>query len=246
MGYPPGVMRANPPFTSGHENAGWISQLGPGVQGFKEGDAVVVYASWGCGFCSFCRRGWESYCECTDPAIRPGSGGLGSDGGMAEYLLVPSARLLIRLHKLDPRDAAPLTDATATSYQAVKRSLGLLVPGTTAVIIGVGGLGQFGVQLLRVLSAATIVAVDTSAEKLAIAQQLGADHCIVAGADSSSQIRDLTHGVGAEAVFDFVGADSTLALAAQVGADPGARDVDWPGPWDLPLRLPQCAARLHL
>src|SRR5579871_6589507 len=116
--YKPGQMYFNPPFTLGHENAGWIAKLGPGVQGFEEGDPVVVYASWGCGFCTFCRRGWESYCECKDPALRPGSGGLGSDGGMAEYLLVPSTRLLVRLHKLDPRDAAPLTDATATAYHA--------------------------------------------------------------------------------------------------------------------------------
>jgi len=216
MEWPPGHAYFNPPFTLGHENAGWVAKRGSGVQGFKEGDAVVVYASWGCGVCTYCRRGWESYCESRDPAIRPGSGGLGSDGGMAEYLLVPSTRLLIPLCKLDPRDAAPLTDATATSYHAVKRSLGLLVPGTTVVVIGVGGLGQFAVQLLRVLSAATIIAVDTSADKLATARQLGADHGFLSADNPARSIKELTNGQGAEVVLDFVGANQTLALAAEV------------------------------
>jgi len=203
-------------FTLGHENAGWIARPGQGVQGFREGDAVVVNAGWGCGACGNCRRGCDNYCECTDWTKRPRSGGLGSDGGMAEYLLVPSARWLVPLRKLDPRDAAPLTDATATSYHAVKRALPLLVPGATAVVIGVGGLGQFAVQLLRVLSAATIIAVDTSAEKLQRARELGADWGLLSPDNPTAQIMDRTKGVGAEAVLDFVGADSTLAMGAAV------------------------------
>lgn len=216
MEWKPGRAPYNPPFTLGHENAGWVARLGPGVRGFHEGDPVIVYAAWGCGTCNKCRIGWENYCECKDPAIRPGSGGLGSDGGMAEYLLVPSSRLLLHLNKLDPREAAPLTDATATSYHAVKRSLGLLVPGTTAVVIGVGGLGQFAVQMLRVLSAAMIIAVDTSADKLAPARQLGADHGFLSTEDPAKQIKELTRGLGAEVVLDFVGAEGTLALAVEV------------------------------
>jgi propanol-preferring alcohol dehydrogenase len=206
--------RDKPGFTLGHENAGWVARLGQGVRGCKEGDAVVVNAAWGCGTCGNCRRGCDNYCECKDS---PRSGGLGLDGGMAEYLLVPSARWLVPLRKLDPRDAAPLTDATATSYHAVKRALPLLVPGATVVVIGVGGLGQFAVQLLRVLCAATIIAVDTSSAKLAIARELGADHRLLVTDNPAAQIRDLTGGLGAEAVLDFVGADATLALAAEVG-----------------------------
>jgi propanol-preferring alcohol dehydrogenase len=133
---------------------------------------------------------------------------------MAEYMLIPSARWLVPLRKLDPRDAAPLTDATATSYHAVKRVLPLLVPGSTVAVIGVGGLGQFAVQLLRVLTAATIVAVDTSAEKLALAREAGADEALLSNAETADRINEMTDGLGAEAVLDFVGANPTLALAA--------------------------------
>ena len=139
------------PFTLGHENAGWVEKLGPGVAGYSVGDPVLVYGPWGCGHCMNCRMGMENYCENIAEA-RPG--GLGSDGGMAQYLLVPSTRLLIPLGSLNPSEAAPLTDAALTSYHAVKRSLHLLGPGSTAVVIGVGGLGQMAVQLLRTLSGA--------------------------------------------------------------------------------------------
>ena len=95
---------------------------------------------------------------------------------MAPYLLVPAARFLIRLGGLDPRDAAPLGDAALTSYHAINRSRHLLAPGSTAVVIGAGGLGQMAIQILRALNAATtIVAVDTAPDKLQTARQMGAD-----------------------------------------------------------------------
>lgn len=199
-------------FTLGHENAGWIARLGQGVQGLKEGDPVVVNAAWGCGACSNCRAGYDNYCEGQDASMK--SGGLGADGGMAEYMLIPSARWLVPLRKLDPRDAAPLTDATATSYHAVKRALPLLVPGSTAVVIGVGGLGGFAVQLLKVLCAARVVALDTTEEKLALARELGADETLLSNAESAAKIREMTGGLGAEVVLDFVGIHPTLGTAA--------------------------------
>jgi propanol-preferring alcohol dehydrogenase len=201
-------------FTLGHENGGWVAKLGPGVAGLREGDPVVVNAAWGCGMCQNCRRGCENYCEARDKPIR--SGGLGSDGGMTQYMLIPAARWLVPLRKLDPRDAAPLTDATATSYHAVKRALPLLVPGSTVVVIGVGGLGQFAVQLLRVLSAATVIAVDTSAQKLLLAREMGADEGLLSNKETAAKIKDMTNGHGVEVVLDFVGASPTLALAAEI------------------------------
>ena len=96
----------------------------------------------------------ENYCE------NPGksrAGGLGRDGGMANYMVVPSTRFLLPLGTLDPREAAPLTDAALTSYHAVKRSIHLLGPGSTAVVIGAGGLGQMAIQVLKALSAAATV-----------------------------------------------------------------------------------------
>jgi propanol-preferring alcohol dehydrogenase len=215
MEWPPGTMGFEPPFTLGHENAGWVEALGAGVEGLEVGEAVAVYGPWGCGHCPACRRSAENYCE-RQAEIGAFGGGLGRDGGMAEYMLVPHARLLLPLGDLDPREAAPLSDAALTPYHAIKRSLPLLVPGSTAVVIGVGGLGHMGVQILRALSPARIVAVDTSPEKLALATEVGADHAVAAGEAASAEIGLITAGRGAELVLDMVGSDDSIALAAAV------------------------------
>ena len=214
MEMPAGGQPFQLPFTFGHENAGWVETLGPGATGFTPGDPVIVYGPWGCGLCVHCRKGMENYCQSRGDA-RPG--GLGSNGGMAEYLLVPATRFLIPLGALDPREAAPLTDAGLTSYHAVTRSLHLLGPGATAVVIGAGGLGQMAIQVLRALSAATtIVAVDTAADKLEIARRMGADEGLLSNDEAVTRIKDLTGGQGAELVLDLVGVTPTLQMAAQV------------------------------
>lgn len=204
-----------PPFTLGHENTGTIAALGAGVSGWAEGDAVAVYGPWGCGRCRPCRLSEENLCERTGELDGMG-GGLGLDGGMADYELVPDQRLLVPLGGLDPVQAAPLTDAGLTPYHAIKAALPLLVPGSTAVAIGVGGLGHMAVQILRELSPARIVAVDTSPEKLAHAKRLGADETFLADAGAAPSIRELTGGIGAELVVDLVGAQPTVELAAAI------------------------------
>jgi propanol-preferring alcohol dehydrogenase len=215
MEWPEGQMDFELPFTLGHENAGWVEALGAGVEGFESGEPVAVYGPWGCGRCRLCRASAENYCE-RQAEIGAFGGGLGLDGGMAEYMLVPHARLLLPLGDLDPRDAAPLSDAALTPYHAVKRSLGLLVPGSTAVVIGVGGLGHMAVQILAALSPARIIAVDTSADKLVLAREVGADEAVSVGEDAAEAIQELTRGRGAELVIDMVGAEDTLALAAKI------------------------------
>ena len=166
-------MPYRPPFTLGHENAGWVHALGAGVTGLEVGEPVAVYGAWGCGHCIRCRQGMENYC--VNAATAGASGGLGRDGGMASYLLVPAARLVVPLGDLDPVAAAPLTDAGLTPYHAIRRSLPKLVPGSTAVAIGVGGLGHMGVQLLAAMTAATVIAVDQRPEALELARAGGAD-----------------------------------------------------------------------
>jgi propanol-preferring alcohol dehydrogenase len=217
--FPEGMVPWDMPFTLGHENAGWVDAVGPGVTGLEIGTPVAVYGAWGCGRCRRCRAGLENYCE-DQPAVgTAGQGpGLGRDGGMAERLLVPSDRYLVPLGDLDPVEAAPLTDAALTPYHAIKRSLPLLVPGTTAVVIGVGGLGHMAVQLLRELSPATIIAVDQRADALARATAGGAHHGVLAGdgTDVAAEIRELTRGTGADLVIDIVGSDATLGLAVAV------------------------------
>ena len=223
------------PFTLGHENAGWVEKLGPGATGFALGDPVIVYGPWGCGTCANCRVGLENYCENT-----PGLGGgvAGIDGGMAEYLLVPSTRLLIPLGTLDPREAAPLSDAAITSYHAVKRSLHLLGAGSTAVVIGAGGLGQMAIQILRALSSATtVVAVDTAADKLATARRMGADEALLSGDEAVKRIKDMTRGQGAQVVLDIVGVNPTLQMAAQVARVRGHLTLVGGGGGALPVNF---------
>jgi len=215
MEWPEGQLDFELPFTIGHENAGWVEAVGAGVEGLEHGEPVAVYGPWGCGRCRACRRSAENYCE-RQAEIGNYGGGLGLDGGMAEYMLVPHPRLLLPLGDLDPRDAAPLSDAALTPYHAIKRSLHLLAPGSTAVVIGVGGLGHMAVQILRALSPARVIAVDTSADKLRLAREVGADQAVEPGEGAVAEIRELTAGLGAELVLDNVGADDTLALAAQV------------------------------
>lgn len=213
--FEPGLLPWGPPFTLGHENAGWVEAIGDGVTHLSVGDPVAVYGPWGCGHCRHCMLGMENYCERSSEQAAAG-GGLGFDGGMAPYMLVPQARWLVPLGDLDPVQAAPLTDAGLTPYHAVKRSLSLLVPGSTAVVIGAGGLGHMALQFLKVLSPATVIAVDQRPEALRLATEVGADHGVLAGPDAAAEITELTHGRGAEVVLDVVGVDATLALAAAV------------------------------
>jgi len=202
-----------PPFTLGHEIAGWIEELGTGVKGFQRGDAVAVNPSWAsCGRCHMCRSGEENFCL-YQKAIR--APGVGYDGG----------------------HAPPLTDAGITTYSAIKPALPEMYPGSTAVVIGVGGLGLYAVQFLRQLTAARVVAVDSTAARLNLARQYGADDVVMSGPEAAQQIRELSRGIGAAFVLDCVGVDATLATAvaalswrgrlAMVGAGGGAVPFDF-------------------
>ncbi|MGW6141542.1 NAD(P)-dependent alcohol dehydrogenase [Streptomyces sp. NPDC055140] len=200
------------PLTLGHEGVGTVAAVGDGVVAVEVGDAVAVYGPWGCGTCAKCAEGKENYClRAKELGIYPP--GLGAPGAMAEYLVVDSPRHLVPLGGLDPVQAVPLTDAGLTPYHAIKRSLPKLVPGSTAVVIGTGGLGHVAIQLLRALSPAWVIALDVNEEKLALAREVGAHEAILSDAESVAVVRELTGGKGAEAVFDFVGATPTVATA---------------------------------
>lgn len=196
------------PWVLGHEVTGWVEAFGPGAGGLEHGRPVAVYGGWGCGACALCLGGDEQLCSTTSWV------GIGAPGGFAEYLLVPHARHLIPLGDLDPVLAAPLTDAALTPYRAVRKALPHLRPGSKAVVIGAGGLGQCAVQLLRTLSPARIVAVDTSAAKRATALELGADEALDP-VDEAARAQ-LEAWKGASAVIDLVGSDETLRLAAEL------------------------------
>lgn len=197
------------PLTLGHENAGTVAATGSGVQGVREGDKVAVFGGWGCERCDYCVTGHDMLCA------TPNWVGLSQwDGGYAEYLLVPHEKYLVKLGTLAPREAAPLTDAALTPYRAIKKAMLFLEPDKYVLVIGLGGLGQYGLKLLRILSGCPVIAVDVSESKRATAKDLGAAH-VFDGRDPElvTKIMDVTGGGGVAASFDFVGADATLALA---------------------------------
>src|SRR6476619_6615350 len=181
-----------------------------------------------------CRSGEENFCL-YQKAIR--APGVGYDGGHAPYVLVPDARFLVPIGDLDPVVAAPLTDAGITTYSAIKPALPGIWPGSTAVVIGVGGLGIYAVQFLRLLTGARVVAVDSTEARLKLARQYGADNGIPSGPDAANEIRELTGGVGATFILDCVGVNATLATAvaalswrgrlAVVGAGGGSIPFDF-------------------
>ena len=217
MSRPAGSLPYALPLTLGHEGAGTVAALGEGVTGLALGESVAVYGPWGCGRCSKCAQGKENYC-----LLAAGLGiyppGLGAPGAIAEYLIVDDPRHLVPLGDLDPVASVPLTDAGLTPYHAIKRSLPKLVPGSTAVVIGAGGLGHVAIQLLRALTAARVIALDVSGEKLELARRVGAHETVLSDAGAAEQVRALTGGLGAEAVFDFVGVPATTATAGAVAA----------------------------
>jgi propanol-preferring alcohol dehydrogenase len=198
-----------PPFTLGHEIAGWVEEVGAGVTRFRHGDPVAVNPSWAsCGHCHMCRSGEENHCLYQKGIRAPG---VGYDGGHAPYVLVPEARFLVPIGDLDPVVAAPLTDAGITTYSAIKPALPDIWPGSTAVVIGVGGLGLYAVQFLRLLTGARVVAVDSTDARLKLARDYGADVVVTSGPDAAKQIREMTGGIGAAFVLDCVGINATLA-----------------------------------
>jgi alcohol dehydrogenase, propanol-preferring len=202
-----------PPFTLGHENSGWVEAVGPGVRNVTVGEAVAVYCAWGCGRCRACLVSSENYCE--NSKFLHG-GGLGEDGGMAQYMLVPAAKYLVSLGDLEPREAAPLTDAGLTPYHAVKRSLPLLTPDATAVVLGVGGLGHMAIQILRALTSTQIIALDIDEAKLARARELGADLALRSDDTARDNLKEFLRGRPADVVFDFVGVQPTIDLGRKL------------------------------
>lgn len=186
------------PYTIGHENAGWVHEVGSAVSNVAVGDTVILHPTPTCGLCHACRAGDDMHC--TNGSFP----GIDSGGGMAEYLLT-SARACIKLDPdTRPQDVAALADAGITAYHAVRKAVPLLYPGTVCVVNGAGGLGHIGIQSLAALSATRIVVVDRNAEALRLAEKLGADDTVLADGKHVDAVLDLTGGAGAEVVLDFV------------------------------------------
>jgi NAD+-dependent secondary alcohol dehydrogenase Adh1 len=188
------------PYTPGHENAGWVREIGSGVSNVEVGDTVIVHPFISCGFCMPCRVGDDMHC------LNGSFPGINRDGGFAD-LLKTSARSVVKLDPgLEPKDIAALADAGLTAIHAVKKAIPILKAGTRAVVIGAGGLGHIGIQCLKAMTPAEIIVIDPSEKALALAGEMGADQTVqVDGSKHVDIVNEMTDGLGAEAIIDFVG-----------------------------------------
>jgi NAD+-dependent secondary alcohol dehydrogenase Adh1 len=187
------------PYTPGHENAGWVHAIGPGVTNVEVGDTVIVHPFISCGLCHPCRAGDDMHC------LAGSFPGINRDGGFADFLFT-SARSVVKLDpSLEPKTIAALADAGLTAIHAVKKAIPVLGPGTRAVVIGAGGLGHIGIQCLRAMTPAEIIVIDPSEPALALAGEMGAHHTVKVDGRHVDTVKEMTDGLGAEAIIDFVG-----------------------------------------
>jgi propanol-preferring alcohol dehydrogenase len=197
------------PLTPGHEIAGIVDSLGEQVEGFSKYEKVLVYPWVGEGMCPACKIGQENLCD------KPRSLGIYSDGGYAEYVLVPNYKYLVKIgDDMDTDISAPLACAGLTAYGAIKNAN--LKPDDNVVIVGTGGLGLMAIQLAKAVTGARIIAMDIDDKKLEVAKKEGADIIVNSKKeDPVKAIMELTGKLGADAVIDFVNATKTVETDMQ-------------------------------
>jgi NAD+-dependent secondary alcohol dehydrogenase Adh1 len=207
------------PVVLGHENAGWVHAVGDDVTATAVGDPVLLYPAWSCGLCVPCRRGQDVFCKHHQFT------GLTRDGGFAEYVLTDERSIVPLPEGVEPAEVAAHADAGITAYHAVKKLVPRFLPGSTVAVIGIGGVGHIGLQLVGVLGAARVIAIDTDERRRRLARELGADEVLGEEADVAGAVRELTNGVGADVVLDFVGTDETHASALGMLARQGVYSI---------------------
>src|SRR3954451_12751708 len=187
------------PYTPGHENAGWVHEVGSAVTNVEVGDAVIIHPFISCGLCGPCRAGDDMHC------LNGSFPGINRDGGFADFLLT-TARSVVKLDpSLQPKDIAALADAGLTAIHAVKKAIPELSPGTRAVVIGAGGLGHIGIQCLKAMTSTEVIVIAPSDPALALARETGADRAVKVNGTHVDTVLEMTDGLGAEAIIDFVG-----------------------------------------
>lgn len=204
--------RRSPPLIMGHEAAGEIAAVGSAVSDWRVGERVTFDSTISCGHCCYCREGRVNLCL-SRRVVGASPAEYKQHGAFAEYLALP-ARILHRLSDSLDYARAVFTEPVSVAIHAVRQAGRL--EGASTVVIGTGMIGLLAVQALRWAGAGTIIAVDLSAERLALARDLGATHAINSRlVDPIAEIQALTDGLGADVCFEVVGIAPTLNLGLQ-------------------------------
>ena len=204
------------PYTPGHENAGWVHEVGPAVTNVEVGDTVIVHPFISCGLCRPVPRRRRHALPRTAPS-RASTATAGSPTSCSRA----RARSSSSIRRLEPKDIAALADAGLTAIHAVKKAIPVLGAGTRAVVIGAGGLGHIGIQCLRAMTPAEIIVIDPSEPALALAGEMGAHHTVKVDGSHVDTVKEMTDGLGAEAIIDFVGEKGAIEDGIEMVRDGG-------------------------
>ncbi len=217
------------PFVPGHEGAGIVAAVGPGVTRIKEGDAVgVAWLHDACGTCEHCITGWETLCEAQH------NSGYSVDGAFAEYVIGSAAYVARLPDRADFVAMAPILCAGVTTYKGIKETE--TKPGQWLAISGIGGLGHLAVQYAKAMGL-HVAALDVTDDKLALARSCGADMTVSAKApDAAHQIVTQTGG-GAHGVLVTAVSPAAFAQALQMVRRKGTVSLVGLPPGDFPTPI---------
>lgn len=213
-----GVLAQPMPAVLGHEACGMVIETGAEVTGVAEGDRVILLWIIACGSCVHCVRGEKHLCvtgsaRATEPYALDAHGepvyaGL-TVGSFAEQTVVPAAAVVRVPDDIDSRDAALLGCAVTTGVGAVTKTA-RVHPGSSVLVLGLGGVGLAAVQGAKLARARTVIAVDRNPDKAELAKRLGADEFLLADDDTKKAVRGLTGKQGVDYAFDCVGSSRTI------------------------------------
>jgi propanol-preferring alcohol dehydrogenase len=228
------------PITLGHEPSGVIAAVGTEVEGWKIGERVTINPFLTCGKCANCLSGNSQICVSRRVI------GIHTEGGLAEFLKVPSQNL-VRLPESIPFDQGGIAvDAVATPFHAITKR-GALRVGEKVAIFGCGGLGIHGIQIAKVCGASLIIAVDTIDQALERARKVGADEVINPRKERAVQkIREMTGGMGVDLALEFIGLNETIEQAIGCVRIGGRVVVVGLGPEAISLPPPTSSVRGEL
>lgn len=209
-GYDGSSGRRIPPIVMGHEAAGTVAAVGPGVEGYAEGDRVTFDSTVYCGECPNCARGNINLCD-NRQVIGVSCGDYRRHGAFAEYVLVPELILYHLPDGLSFAEAAML-EAASVALHAVRVSEA--TGGETALVIGAGMIGLLTLQAAHALGCLRVFIADVDATRLELARKVGADETLhLSGAALADEVMRLTGGVGVDLAYEAVGRNETVASA---------------------------------